>query len=202
MAQLFSLLQGLTWLPNFSGNDPAGVHSPNGWTLPLCVSHFIFIPSSDLKYWGPSWCCSVLPVWQERKCWFGSPLRIPWQTPGHANPRELTFPKQSPYCLFFNVLYNVGLQPSYMLRYHWLFTLFFTSARCYTCAQGKVVPTPAYLTAIFLCLFFYFILLFRHNCLHFPTTSFPCPTIPLPSESCQPFLLSMSVFILLVYFVH
>ena len=58
-------------------------------------------------------------------------------SPGpRVGPRDFTAPKQSPYHLFCNVFYNFGLQPSYMLGYHWLFTLFLRrSARCSTCAQ-------------------------------------------------------------------
>ena len=67
-----------------------------------------------------------------------------------AGPRDLTIPKQSPYCLFFNVFYKFVLQLSYMLRYHWLFTLFpRRSARCSTCTQGDVGLAPTYLTSIF-----------------------------------------------------
>ena len=42
-----------------------------------------------------------------------------------------------------------GLQSSYIPGYHWLFTLFLRSAKCFTLAQGEVDSTPTYLTAIF-----------------------------------------------------
>ena len=51
----------------------------------------------------------------------------------HTGLRDLTIPTQSPYRMFFNVLYNFGLQTSYKLGFHWLFTLFFRRlARCST----------------------------------------------------------------------
>ena len=53
---------GVAWLPNFSGNDLAGVHSPRGCTLPLCVFHFVSIPHSDFKHPGPSCCQAALPA--------------------------------------------------------------------------------------------------------------------------------------------
>ena len=159
---------GVTWLPNSSGNNPVGIHSLSGWTPTLCVSHFIFIPPSDFKHPGPSWCHSILLVWQGRELLIWLSSRDPVVGIGRhwagtcAGPRELTVPKQSPYHLFFNVLYNFGFQPLYMLGFHWLFTLFLRrSAMCSTCMQGEVGSAPTYLAAIFLTLilevfFFYF----------------------------------------------
>ena len=45
---------GITQLPIFSGNDPAGVHSLSRWTPALCISDFVFIPPRDFKHPGSS----------------------------------------------------------------------------------------------------------------------------------------------------
>ena len=80
------------------------------------------------------------------RCW-GRDCILPGP---HTVPRDLIVPKQSLYCLFFNVLYNFGLQPSHMLEFCWQFTLFLRrSAGCATCAQVEVGSAPAYLAAIF-----------------------------------------------------
>ena len=51
---------------------------------------------------------------------------------------------------FFNVLYNFGLQSSYMLGYCWLFTLFLGRlSRCFSHVQVEVDSTPTYLITIF-----------------------------------------------------
>ena len=56
---------------------------------------------------------------------------------------------QSPYHLFFNVLYSFGFQTSYKLGFCWLFTLFIRRlARCSSWVQGEVGSTPPYLAAI------------------------------------------------------
>ena len=58
-SQLFSLLQGSPSSPiSLVMTQPASTVS--GCELPLCVCHFVFIPPSDFKHPGPSWCCSNL----------------------------------------------------------------------------------------------------------------------------------------------
>ena len=55
--------QGPSW-PNYSqlaSTVSLGAHRP------LCACHFILISPSDFKHPCPSWCCSILPVWQERE---------------------------------------------------------------------------------------------------------------------------------------
>ena len=92
-----------------------------------------------------TWLSSKDPAACAGRCWTRG-----CRSPGpYAGPRDLTIPKHSPYRLFFNVPYSFGLQPSYMLGYCWLFTLFLRrSARCSTCSQGEVGSAPTYLTAI------------------------------------------------------
>ena len=143
---------GVTWLSNFSGNDPAGVHSLSRWTLSQCVCHFVFIPPSNFRYPGSSWCCSIFPVWQGREplTWLSSKTPVAGLAgagPGAAAalvptlvPGTLPSQKQSPYHLFFKVLYNFGFQLSYMQGYHWLFTLFL---RRLAYAQGKWTLFPS-----------------------------------------------------------
>ena len=131
---------GVTLLPNCSGNDPASIHSLSRWTPPLWVSQFVFISPNDFIQVHPGAALSS-PFGRGGSHWPGSLARLLWQVPGLGlhpgpcgSPKDLVVPKQSPYHLLFNVLYNFGLQPSYMLGYHWLFTLFLRrSARCSTC---------------------------------------------------------------------
>ena len=103
------------WPPNFSGNDLAGIHSPSGCILPLCVSHFVSIPSNDFQDPGPSSCqaaflalvgegggdLTLLQVSRRQAHVWGHSSLSPC-----ADPRDLTVPAQSPHRLFFNVLYN------------------------------------------------------------------------------------------------
>ena len=51
-----------TQLPHFSGNALASDNSPSGGTLPLCISHCIFIPLSNFKHPGLSWCDATFPA--------------------------------------------------------------------------------------------------------------------------------------------
>ena len=51
---------GVTQLTNFFDNDLPSVHSPSGYTLPLCFSHLVSIPPSDFKHPGPSQCQAAL----------------------------------------------------------------------------------------------------------------------------------------------
>ena len=113
MAQLPS--PGVSWHLNFFG---ASVHSHSGCVPPQCVSHFISIPPSDFQHPGPSWCWAALPALSGEgagdltllpiscgrcQAWGLSSLGL------SADPRDLTVPGQSPYCLFFNVFCNVWL---------------------------------------------------------------------------------------------
>ena len=64
--------------------------------------------------------------------------------------RDLIVPKQSPDHLFFNVLYNICLQPSYMLEYHWIFSLFpEDQLGVPPVCSGEVDSDPTYLSTIF-----------------------------------------------------
>ena len=127
---------GITCLPSFSGNDPANVHSLSRWKPPLCVCQFIFIPHSDFRHPGPSWCCSNLSLWQGREplTWLSyknpvaglagaSPVAAAVLVPMLV-PETLSIQSNLLTVWFFKALYNFGLQPSYLMGYHWLFTLF------------------------------------------------------------------------------
>ena len=133
---------------------PAVVHSLRGCTPPLCVCHFILIALSDFKHPGPSWCCSNL-VWKGREPLTWLSPKNPVASPSGSRPGAAASPVPAlvPGILlsqsnlltiwFFNLFYSFGLQYSYMLGYHWLFTLFLRrSARCSIRAQGVWTLLP------------------------------------------------------------
>ena len=77
----------------------------------------------------------------------GQGLQQPWSPHWSQGPYH---PKATPLPSFFNVLYNFGTQPSYMLGFCWLFILFLKRlATCSTYVQGEVDSVPIYLSAIF-----------------------------------------------------
>ena len=103
----------VTWLPDFSGKDPVGVHSLGGCTPPLCFCHFVFISPQRLqasmlilKLLKPTCLAEEgaidLAVFQESCQWPGRHRAWSCSHPGPCTgPRDLMVPKQSPYCLIF-----------------------------------------------------------------------------------------------------
>ena len=122
------LCLGVTWLPNFSGDVLAGNHSPSGGTPSLCISHCVFITPSYFKHPGLSWCGAAFPAVvgegaADLQLWIQLSSKSPAAAadPGarcqardysslgsRTGPKDLIIPTQSPYYLFFNILYNFG----------------------------------------------------------------------------------------------
>ena len=93
---------GVTQLPSFSGNVLQCNRSPSRVTLPLCVSHCIFIPpSSDFKHPSLSWCNAAFPSLVEEgaadptllqsSCACASPRLAPDASPGPQQPWSLSW---------------------------------------------------------------------------------------------------------------
>ena len=86
MAQLFSLLQASPGSPislvmtQPASTVSAGEHCP-------CASATSFIPPSDFKHPGPSWCHSILPVWQGRELLIWLSSKNPMAVPTSMGPR-------------------------------------------------------------------------------------------------------------------
>ena len=114
--------------------------SGRGGSCRVSIADPAFLQSSSSSLWP--WC-------QARDCSSLGPC---------AGPRDLTNPMQSPYHLFFNILYNSGLQTSCKLGFHCMFTLFLRiSASCSSWMQGQVGSAPTYLPTIFCSLFSFLI---------------------------------------------
>ena len=161
---------GVTLFPNFSGNVLASYTVQTGEHY-LCASPTasLFPPETSSIQVSPGAVVAFPPVAAEGAAesqlliWLSSKAPAASANPGgrhqagHCSslgpctgPRDLTVAMQSPYLLFFKVLYNVAFQTSYNVEFHWLFTLFFRrSARCPSWVHEQVVGSaPTYITPI------------------------------------------------------
>ena len=112
-------------------------------------------PPWDFKHPGPTWYTAQTLFGRGGSRWSGSLPKNPVADPvaGRPGAAASLVPALVPRTLLswstvltiwlFNVLYSFGLQSSYMLGYHWLFTLFLRrSARCFTPGREKCTPVP------------------------------------------------------------
>ena len=97
------------------------------------------------------WCSPLLPCkfsgvakWNLSHCLLGWPLFA-------SNSGVFTTPCFIVSLSDFSMISAIfGFQSSYMLEYHWLFTIFLRrSSRCFTSAQRELDSAPTYLAAMF-----------------------------------------------------
>ena len=125
------------------------------------------MPPSDFRHTGSCWRYVAFPALVgEGAGWFDSSPRIlqqlsgwglqqPWLphiSQGPYGPSAISLPSQhNLFAICFSMSSTIfGLQTSYKLGFHWLFTLFLRRlARCSTWAQGELGSAATYLAAIF-----------------------------------------------------